>query len=157
MVVPYYSKEDIKTLKKMFRDYYTVKQIAKALNRSHGSVAQQIWKLGLAGTRDAGTVRMVEHHGHEILKYGKTPDKIRVALVKKRKADKRKAEHEKKERQSQAINALILDLQSLIPRNVAIRAAYDSGATMVQIGKVVGMTKQGVAFALQNKKAKGTW
>lgn len=157
MVVPYYSKGDIRTLKKMFRHYYTVKQIAKSLDRSHGSVAQQIWKLGLAGTRDAGTVRMVEHHGHEILKYGKSPDKIRVALVKKRKADKRKAEREKKERQHQAINALVLDLQSLIPRNVAIKAAYDSGATMAQIGKVVGMSKQGVAFALQNKKLKGTW
>lgn len=152
MVKPLYTNMDMKTLKRMYDDYHSLEEIGTEINRSTSSVQQVVRREGWK--RNSHTVRMVYTRGRGILKFGKTPQAIKQAIAKQEKAEKAKRRKELKARQKQAIAGLKAALAAGKFRNDAIRAAYRAGANLSQIGKVVGLTKQGVGLIVTPPKPK---
>ena len=145
-----FSKAEMKQLKKMFEGYYSVTDIAKALNRSEGAIIQKYRSLGWS--RQFRTVRLIHFHGRGILKFGTDPDAIQTAMAQKHTEAKLNKIKERSLRQQKAIEELKADLAKGALRNHAIRLAYAAGATLNQIGAVVGMTKQGVGLIVTPPK-----
>lgn len=142
-----YTKDEVRELKRLFKQFMPMKNIAKVLHRSEGSVIQKCRALGLK--RDHHVVLMIAAHGYGVLKYGKTAKDIkksRERLHKKEVNDRAKS-HAKVKSNGLKILKKLLELKT--DRNMAIRAAFNAGATLLQIGEVVGMTKQGVSLIVK--------
>lgn len=148
MPVRRYTDEEIQTIRTMLDAYEPVSKIAGALNRSVGSVTQRMRKLGWLKERDIIVVRMAHKYGRHILDYGVTLEEVRDGLLKEHAASKAEALRNKIEAQEKAINTLKEELASGAKRNFAMKRAYEAGASLKQIGHVVGMTKQGASSAL---------
>ncbi len=147
-----FTKSEMKKFKRMFDGYYSVKDIAAALGRSEVAIIQKYRQLGWS--RQFRTVRLIHFHGREILKFGTDPDAIKAAMAKKRENDKLKQIKERSARQKKAIDELQTNLNKGALRNHAIRLAYSSGATLNQIGAVVGLSKQGVGWIVTPPRPK---
>lgn len=150
MSTRYYTEQDLKTLKRMFAEFYSLAEIAEKLDRTPEALNQQVRRMGLK--RNHHTVRMAYYHGRAILKFGSTPAAIKAAVAKKHELDKIKKIKERSKHQKMAIDDLKFDLAKGVDRNVAIKAAYANGATLNQIGRVVHLSKQGVGLVIKPQK-----
>lgn len=149
-MVEHYTEAELRQLKKLFKQYHLLTEIAYQLGRSEGSVAQQVFKLGLK--RDNRIVRLVGMRGSGVLRYGDTPEKIRAGIARhKAKVRKQSIQNERILRRA-AIHELKKMLKDGIDRNHAIKSAYFAGALQEDIGKVVGLSKQGVSLIVKPPK-----
>lgn len=143
-----YTKDEVRELKRLFKQFMPMKNIAKVLHRSEGSVIQKCRALGLK--RDHHVVLMLSRsHNRDLLKYGKTSKDIKKYLERlhKKEINDRAKSHAKVKSNGLKILKKLLELKT--DRNMAIRAAFNAGATLLQIGEVVGMTKQGVSLIVK--------
>lgn len=143
----FFTEQETAKLKQMYDDFYALSEIAKELGKSEGSIQQKVFRLKLP-PRDCNLIRMIGVHGRGLLRYGNSVEAIRKAQ-----AEEVKTRRENKKRvQQAAINRLKNDLLHRVDRNVALTDAYKAGATLSQIGSVVGMTKQNVSLIVNPPK-----
>lgn len=130
--------------------FVPVDEIAKSLNRTTGSLKQRIFHLGLH--RDGRKVKLAARYGLDILNLSDDPGKIQEALKAKKQQEKeaRDAEHV-----AEVEAALSLMKEALIrgeDRAIVYRAALIRGATLQQIGDIVGVTRERVRQIVDDVK-----
>lgn len=142
-----YSENEVRELTRLFKQFMPVRNIAKILNRSESSVIQKYQSLGLH--RDFHVTKMVQKHGLGILKHGRTSKTIKKALVRIHKKEITDRAKSRAMIRRNGLKILKQILEDKVDRNLAIRAAFNAGATLKGIGEVVGMTKQGVSLIVK--------
>lgn len=148
-----YTKKELRLLQQMYNDYYPFTEIAEVLHKPANAIMQKCRRLGYP-KRDPVTVRALGFHGREMLKYGTDHEKIRAALKKRHKEATITKIKERSGKQASAVRMLRINLKTM-ERNAAIKRARQAGATLNQIGKVVGLTKQRVALIVSPPKGQG--
>jgi hypothetical protein len=146
--LPTYTEKDIKTLSRMYAEYWPVAEIAKKLGKTERAITTKIHRLGLP-QRDSIIIRLINFHGREILKWGSDRESILMALEAKGAAAKQATIALRNQRQVAALDYLLYEVAQGHDRNMAIRRARARGATMPQIGRAVGISKQAVAVILR--------
>lgn len=142
-----FTEEETATLVQMHADLYSISEIAAKLQKTAGAIQQKIFRLGLP-PRDHNLIRMINHYGRGVLRYGRDTEAIKRGM-----AEDRKERMENKRRMQQAaLNRLKRDLMHNVDRNTAIIDAFKGGASQSQIGAVAGMTKQNVSLIINPPK-----
>jgi hypothetical protein len=151
MIYKPYSDDEVAILKQMRKDLYSNSEIGRRLNRSASSISQKAAALGLEEI-DLSMLHLIRNRGREVLKVGKDPDKIKLKTIYDRVKAKKVASNAKRIQQALAIKKMKATIAAGANRDEAMMTAWSDGATLQQIGKALGMTKQGAGIAISRFK-----
>jgi len=147
----YYSDEDMLKIKEGYLSYKPLAQIAKDVRRDPARVQQKIFRMKLP-KRDIHTIRLVNIHGVEIIKkYGHNHLDILRGLKAERKHNLQQQKSEKDRANQKALAQLKKDLTHM-ERYEAVKKAVIAGARLTDIGRVLGISKQGVSWIIHHGK-----
>lgn len=141
-----FSDEETSLLETLFSNHEMVSDIAKIMGRSRCSIVDKIHKMGLK--RDKSIVLLMRNRGTDVLKLGGTSIEIKKALKAERRAALEQRWADQAEHEQVALAQLRIDLGRM-GRNDAVKIAYAHGARCGPIGKVIGLTRQGVALIVK--------
>lgn len=133
-----YTENEIITLRRMFAEYYSYKDIGTALNRTSASIVQRLTKLKLK--RDHKLVRLVERHGLEVLAVADDPVALAALKLTQRGEDTQRKRSAREIGKRTILVKMKVDMAAGVDYTRAMKIAHDAGCSVRQIAQSLGVT-----------------
>lgn len=148
-----FTSEQVEWLKQAYLSHMQLDEMANHLGHSIGTIRQKILSLGLK--RDMRKTWLAKRYGADVLSINEDPAVIRHVMqdISRKEQDAIKSERQNKI--DTALDAMLTDLSEGGDRKAALRAARLSGATLDQIGKQLGLTRERVRQITHDIKPNG--
>lgn len=137
-----YTAAEHETIKADFAAFVPIEVTARNLNRTYGSIRQQIHFLGLH--RDGRKTRLAKRFGGDVLNLSNDPAEIRRQLAEREQQEQVRLQSEIEKKVANALIEMQTALDAGEDRKVAFQVAMLQGATLQQVGDVVGITRERV-------------
>lgn len=135
-----FTEAELKTMRNMYDNYYSYKEIGHKLGRSKLSIQQKVFNLKWP-RRDQSVLELVKWHGRAVLRHGKTTDTINKGLQVKIVA--------MRESREKAFTEFAKSVPTQ-PRDACILKAHLAGVSANRMALHIGLTRQRVAEIIRS-------